>query len=348
MMKGWPMPMKVMQIDEDWSPDKIRMAERPRPQPGRGEVLVRMEAASVNYRDVVVTRRGYGRRSGQLPLVPLSDGAGRVVEAGPDVTRVAVGDLVCPIFNQRWIVGPLKEEYWPGTLGGPHDGVMQEFMLLGEEGLVRAPRHLTALEAATLPCAAVTAWNSVVVQGGVKAGDVVLVQGTGGVSLFALLFAKLHGARVLATSSSDAKLERARAMGADHVVNYRTTPAWDKVAREVTGGTGVDLVVEVGGAGTLETSVRAVRVSGTVSLIGVLSGVSGSVNLGPVVTQNIRLQGVTVGSREVFQDMVRAMELHRIAPPIDEHVYDFAEVGEALKALPEGRHFGKACIRFPA
>jgi NADPH:quinone reductase-like Zn-dependent oxidoreductase len=342
------MTMKVMQIEEDWSPDNIRMAERPRPEPGRGEVLVRMEAASINYRDVVVTRRGYGRRSGQLPLVPLSDGAGRVVETGPDVTRVAVGDLVCPIFNQRWIVGPLKEEYWPGTLGGPHDGVMQEYMLLREEGLVRAPRYLTPLEAATLPCAAVTAWNSVVVQGGVKAGDVVLVQGTGGVSLFALLFAKLHGARVLATSSSDGKLERVRAMGADHLVNYRTTPAWDKVAREVTAGTGVDLVVEVGGSGTLETSVRAVRVSGTVSLIGVLSGVSGSVNLGPVVTQNIRLQGVTVGSRDVFQDMVRAMELHRVAPPIDERVYDFAEVGEALKALPEGRHFGKVCIRFPA
>jgi NADPH:quinone reductase-like Zn-dependent oxidoreductase len=342
------MTMKVMQIEGDWSPDNIRMAARPRPEPGRGEVLIRMEAASVNYRDVVVARRGYGRRSGQLPLVPLSDGAGRVVETGPDVTRVAIGDLVCPIFNQRWTAGPLKEEYWPGTLGGPHEGVMQEFMLLREEGLVRAPRYLTALEAATLPCAAVTAWNSVVVQGGVKAGDVVLVQGTGGVSVFALLFAKLHGARVVATSSSDAKLERIRAMGADHLVNYRTTPAWDRVAREVTGGTGVDLVVEVGGSGTLETSVRAVRVSGTVSLIGVLSGVSGSVNLGPVVTQNIRLQGVTVGSRGVFQDMVRAMELHRIAPPIDEHVYDFAQVGEALKALPEGQHFGKVCIRFPA
>src|SRR5262245_14233309 len=291
------MTMKVMQIEEDWSPDNIRMAERPRPEAGPGEVLIKMEAASLNYRDVVVARRGYGRRSGQLPLVPLSDGAGRVVAAGAGVTRVAVGDLVCPIFNQRWSAGPLTEEYWPGTLGGPHDGVMQEVMRLSEHGLVRAPRHLDALEAATLPCAAVTAWNALVVQGGIRAGDVVLVQGTGGVSLFALLFAKLHGARVIATSSSDVKLERVRSMGADHVVNYRTTPAWDKVAREATGGTGVDLVVEVGGSGTLETSVRAVRVSGTVSLIGVLSGVAGSVNLGPVVTQNIRLQGVTVGSR---------------------------------------------------
>jgi NADPH:quinone reductase-like Zn-dependent oxidoreductase len=342
------MTMKVMQIEDDWSPDNIRMAERPRPEPGPGEVLIRMEAASLNYRDVVVTRRGYGRRTGQLPLVPLSDGAGRVVETGPGVTRVAVGDLVCPIFNQRWIAGPMREDHWPGTLGGPHDGVMQEFMRLDEAGLVRAPQHLTPLQAATLPCAGVTAWNALVTQGGVKAGDVVLVQGTGGVSLFALLFAKLHGARVIATSSSDGKLERVRALGADHLVNYRTTPAWDKVARELTGGAGVDLVVEVGGAGTLETSVRAVRVSGTVSLIGVLSGVSGSVNLGPVVTQNIRLQGVTVGSREVFQDMVRAMELHRVTPPIDERVYEFAQVGEALKTLPEGRHFGKVGIQFPA
>jgi len=342
------MTMRVMQIEEDWSPDNIRIAERPRPEPGRGEVLVRMEAASVNYRDVVVARRGYGRRSGQLPLVPLSDGAGRVAEVGPEVTRVAVGDLVCPIFNQRWIAGPLREEYWPGTLGGPSDGVMQEFMVLREEGLVRAPRHLTPVQAATLPCAGVTAWNAIVTQGDVKAGDVILVQGTGGVSLFALLFAKLHGARVIATSSSDAKLERVRSMGADQVINYRTTPGWDKVAREVTGGAGVDLVVEVGGAGTLETSVRATRVSGTVSLIGVLSGVSASLSLGPVVTQNIRLQGVTVGSRQLFEDMVRAVELHHVVPPTDDHVFAFAEVGQAIKGLPEGRHFGKVCIRFSA
>ncbi len=338
--------MKVMQIEGDWSPDNIRMADRPRPEPGRGEALIRMEAASVNYRDVVMARRGYGRRGGQLPLVPLSDGAGRVVEIGPEVTRVAVGDLVCPIFNQRWIAGPLREEHWSGTLGGPHDGVMQEFMVLREDGLVCAPRHLTPLQAATLPCAAVTAWNALVAQGGVKAGDVVLVQGTGGVSLFGLLFAKMHGARIIATSSSDAKLERARSMGADHTINYRTTPGWDKVAREVMGGTGVDLVLDVGGAGTLETSVRAVRASGTVSLVGVLSGVAASLSLGPVVTQNIRLQGVTVGSREVFEDMVRAMESHRLLPPIDDQVFAFAEVGRAIKALPEGRHFGKVCIRF--
>jgi NADPH:quinone reductase-like Zn-dependent oxidoreductase len=336
--------MKVMQIQDSWSPDSIRLAERPVPEPGPGEVLLRMEAASLNYRDYVMASGGYGRRGGKLPLVPCSDGAGRVVAVGPGVSRVGIGDLVCPIFGQTWWSGPFREGHWTGTLGGPRDGVMQEYMALAQEGVVRAPRHLDAVQAATLPCAAVTAWNAVVVQGRVKAGDVVLVQGTGGVALFALLFAKMHGARVLATSSSDAKLERVRAMGADHIVNYRTSPDWHKVAREVTNGVGVDLVVEV--AGTLDASVRSVRTSGTVALIGVLAGAAAQLGLGAVVTQNIRLQGVTVGSRDVFEDMARAMELHRTEPPLDERRFAFEAVGEAIKALPEGRHFGKVVSRF--
>jgi NADPH:quinone reductase-like Zn-dependent oxidoreductase len=336
--------MKVMQIQDTWSPDSIRLAERPRPEAGPGEVLLQMEAASLNYRDYVMARGGYGRRGGALPLVPCSDGAGRVVAVGPGVSRVAVGDLVCTLWAQTWLSGPFREAHWTGTLGGPRDGVMQEFMALSQEGVVRAPRHLEAVQAAALPCAAVTAWNAVVTQGRVKAGDVVLVQGTGGVSLFALLFAKMHGARVIATSSSDAKLERVRAMGADHVVNYKTNPDWHKVAREVTNGVGVDLVVEV--AGTLDASVRAVRTSGTVALIGVLAGATAQLGLGAVVTQNIRLQGVTVGSRDLFEEMVRAMELHGTEPPIDDRRFAFEEVGEAIKALPAGQHFGKVCGRF--
>jgi NADPH:quinone reductase-like Zn-dependent oxidoreductase len=336
--------MKVMQIQDTWSPDNIRLAERPKPDAGPGEVLVQMEAASLNYRDYVMARGGYGRRGGALPLVPCSDGAGRVIAAGPGVSRVAVGDLVCPIFTQTWWSGPFRETHWTGTLGGPRDGVMQEFMALSQEGVVRAPQHLDAVQAATLPCAAVTAWHAVVAQGRVKAGDVVLIQGTGGVSLFALLFAKMHGARVLATSSSDAKLERVREMGADHVVNYKTNPDWHKVAREVTNGVGVNLVIEV--AGTLDASVRAVRTSGTVALIGVLSAASPQLNLGPVVTQNIRLQGVTVGSRDLFEEMVRAIELHGTVPPVDERLFAFEEVGEAIKVLPAGQHFGKVCSRF--
>ncbi|HEY7138965.1 MAG TPA: NAD(P)-dependent alcohol dehydrogenase [Methylomirabilota bacterium] len=336
--------MKVMQIQDTWSPDSIVLAERPTREPGPGEVQLRMAAASLNYRDYVMSRGGYGRRGGALPLIPCSDGAGRVVAVGAGVSRVAVGDLVCPIFTQTWWSGPFREAHWSGTLGGPRDGVMQELMVLSQEGVVRAPRHLDAVQAATLPCAAVTAWHAVVAQGRVKAGDVVLVQGTGGVSLFALLFAKMHGARVLATSSSDAKLERVRAMGADHVVNYKTNPDWHKVAREVTGGVGVDLVVEV--AGTLDASVRAVRTSGTLALIGVLAGATAQLGLGAVVTQNIRLQGVTVGSRELFEDMVRAMELHGTVPPVDERLFAFEEVASAIKALPAGQHFGKVCSQF--
>jgi NADPH:quinone reductase-like Zn-dependent oxidoreductase len=339
--------MKVMQIQDSWGPEHIRLAERPDPpSPGAGQVLLRMLAASLNYRDLVMARRGYGRRSGELPLVPLSDGAGEVVAVGPGVTRVRVGDLVCPVFNQSWFAGPFREEHWAGTLGGPRDGVMQEYMLLSEEGVVRAPRHLDPVQAATLPCAAVTAWHAVVSEGHVRAGDVVLVQGTGGVSLFALLFAKLHGARVLATSSSEAKLERVRALGADWVVNYRTTPEWYRTAREVTGGLGVDLVVDVGGAATLDASVRAVRISGTVALIGVLAGATASLNLGPVVTQHIRLQGITVGSRELFETMIRAMEVHRTVPPLHAPLFAFEDVGQALEALSAGQHFGKVGCRF--
>ena len=336
--------MKVMQIQDTWSPESIKLAERSVPEAGPGEVLLRMEAASLNYRDYVMAHGGYGRRGGKLPLVPVSDGAGRVVAVGAGVTRVAVGDLVCPIFSQIWWSGPFREAHWSATLGGPRDGVMQEQMVLSQEGVVRAPRHLDAIQAATLPCAAVTAWNAVVAQGRVKAGDVVVVQGTGGVSLFALLFAKMLGARVLATSSSDAKLERVRAMGADHVVNYKTNPDWHKVAREVTGGVGADLVVEV--AGTLDASVRAVRTSGTLALIGVLAGATAQLGLGAIVTQNIRLQGVTVGSRELFEDMARAMEVHGTTPPIDERRFEFERVGEAIEAMPAGRHFGKVCSRF--
>ncbi|HYB40309.1 MAG TPA: NAD(P)-dependent alcohol dehydrogenase [Candidatus Methylomirabilis sp.] len=333
-----------MQIEGDWGPEHIRLAERPQPRPERGQVLLRMEAASLNYRDVVVARRGYGRWTGELPLVPLSDGAGRVVAVGDGVTRVKTGDLVCPIFCQGWIGGPFREGHRGGTLGGPRDGVMQEYMVLAEEGVARAPRHYDAVQAATLPCAAVTAWNAVVHQGQVKPGDAVVVQGTGGVSLFALAFAKMCGARVIATSSSDAKLERAKAMGADHLINYVTTPDWARAVKEATGGIGADLVVEV--AGSVDLAVRAVHMSGTVALIGVLGGASASLSLGPVVTQNIRLQGIFTGSRDLFEDMVRAIEQHGILPAVHEPLFAFEEVGRALEAFPRGGHFGKVCSRF--
>src|SRR5690606_19644659 len=228
------------------------------------------------------------------------------------------------------------EEVWLGTLGGPLDGTMQEYMCLSEEGVVKAPAHMSALEAATLPCAALTAWNAVVEQGRVEAGQRVLIQGTGGVSLFALIFAKMHGAETILISSSDEKLARAKPLGADHCINYRTTPDWGKAAREISGGRGVDHVVEVGGAGTLEPSIRAVRPSGVISLIGVLAGGAGELNLGPVVTQNIRLQGITVGSRDLFETMNRALSLHNVRPPIDERRFPFDGLKEALKTFSEG------------
>jgi NADPH:quinone reductase-like Zn-dependent oxidoreductase len=326
--------------------DSIAAAERPKPAPGPGQVLIRMEAASLNYRDTVMVDRGYGRRSGTVPLVLVSDGAGTVEAVGGGVTRAKAGDRVCPIFSQTWLSGPFGEAAWAGTLGGPLDGTMQEYMCLPEQGIVTAPAHMSAAEAATLPCAALTAWNAIVDQGRVKAGDIVLIQGTGGVSLFALIFAKMHGAETILISSSDDKLARARPLGADHLVNYRTAPDWDKAARAISAGRGVDHVVDVGGAGTLERSIRAVRPSGTISLIGVLAGGAGALNLGPVVTRNVRMQGVTVGSRDLFEAMNRALSLHKVKPPIDDRRFAFDGLKEALRAFPAGRHFGKVVCEF--
>ena len=337
--------MKVMEMRDDWGLEHIKPGTRPERDPGPGEVLIRMQAASVNYRDFVMTRRGYGSHSGQLPLIPLSDGAGTVAKIGPGVTRVAVGDLVCPAFAQTWISGPMKEAHRAGSLGGALDGVMQEMMVLPQQGVVKAPKGWSALEAATLPCAAITAWSAIV-GGGVKAGDVVVTQGTGGVALFAAIFAKMQGAQVIVTSSSDAKLERAREFGADLGINYRTHPEWSREVRKALGGRGADLIVELGGAQTLDQSLRAIRTSGTLAMIGVLSGADAVLSLGRVVTQNVRLQGVTLGSRDAFEDMVRAIDLHRLRAPVDEQRYGFTEVADAIRAIAAGRHFGKICIGF--
>jgi NADPH:quinone reductase-like Zn-dependent oxidoreductase len=337
--------MKVMEMREEWGLEHIKPGTRPERMPGPGEVLIKMAAASINYRDFVMTRRGYGSHSGTLPIIPISDGAGVVTEVGPGVTRVKKGDLVCPSFAQTWIAGTMTEEHRGGMLGGPRDGVMQETMVLPEAGVVKAPRDYTALDAATLPCAALTAWSAVI-GAGVKAGDVVVTQGTGGVSLFALLFAKAQGAFVAITSSSDEKLARAKAMGADLGINYRSHPEWSRNLRQALDGRGADLVVELGGAKTLDQSLRAVRASGTLAMIGVLSGGMAELNLGRVVTRNVRLQGVTLGSRDMFEDMVRAIDLHGIQPPVDEKRYAFDEVAAAIAAIAQGRHFGKICIAF--
>ena len=336
--------MNVMELRDGWGLEHIARGFRPDPIPGAGEVVLRMAAASVNFRDAVVLRRGYGRLSGELPLIILSDGAGRVEAVGSGVTRVAPGDLVCPIIMPGWHGGPLRQEYREALLGGPRDGVMREKMTVRAEDVVKAPSFYTPEQAACLPCAAVTAWSAII-GSAVKPGQVVVMQGTGGVSLFALQFARMLGAVTIVTSGSDDKLARAKAMGADHGINYRTEPEWSRAVRRIAPD-GADLVIEVGGAGTLAQSLRAVRVGGTIALIGVLAGAAAALDLGRVVTQSVRLNGVTLGGRDGFEDMVRAIELHRVAPAIDERRYRFDEAGAAVAAIEHGAHFGKICVLF--
>lgn len=330
-----------MEIVGEWSTAAVRLADRPCPEPGPGEVVLAMRALSINPRDRIMAMGGYGRMGGTLPLVPLSDGAGEVAELGEGVEDLALGDLVCPAFSRSWLDGPCRAGSLSGAHGGPLDGVAQERFAVPAAAVVRAPAHMSAEEAATLPCAAVTAWNAIVEQGRVHAGQRVLVQGTGAVALFALQFARIQGARVLVTSSSDDKLARAATLGADEGLNYRTRPEWAGPAREWAGGEGLDHIVEIGGEGSLAQSLRAVRPGGTVSLIGVLGGAHPQLDLGRVVTRNVRLQGVTVGSREMFARMARAMEDHRIRPVIDAERFAFDRLGAALDTLPLGRHFGK-------
>jgi len=338
--------MKVFELRDEWSLDHLRPGERPIPVPGPHQVLLRMRAASLNYRDLVVLRRGYGAASGTLPLIPVSDGVGEVVRLGAGVSRVALGDRVCPMFMPHYIGGEPTAERLSRTLGGPIDGVMAEMIAIDEQAVARAPAHLSDEQAATLPCAALTAWSAMITYGGVKAGDRVLVQGTGGVSVFALQFAKLQGAFVTVISSSDDKLARARALGADDGLNYRETPEWGKALRERAGGDGYDHVVEVGGQQTLTQSLRAVRAGGTISLIGVLSGGNAELRLGPVVTRQVRLQGITVGSRDGFEAMSRAITRHALEPVVG-RVFEFEALPEALAALARGEHFGKICLRHP-
>lgn len=334
--------MRAWELHEPVGLESLKLVDRPEPTPGPGEVQMRMRAASLNYRDLLVCSGAYSR-SLPLPLVPLSDGVGEVVATGPGVTRVKVGQRVAGCFMQRWLGGELTDSAAKSALGGGVQGILAEQVVLHEDGVVPVPEHLTDVEAATLPCAGVTAWNALVTQGRIKAGDTVLILGTGGVSLFALQFAKIQGARVLITSRSNEKLSRALRLGADEGINTTEVPEWDRRARELTGGSGVDHVVEVGGAGTLEKSLRAVRTGGQVSMIGVLGGGAGNIGLFPVLMKAIRIQGIYVGSREMFEAMNRAAVLHQLHPVIDRE-FPFQEFPSALAALQRAEHFGKIGI----
>lgn len=336
--------MQAWQLTDSFSIDALCRVDAPDPRPGPGQVVVAMRAASLNYRDLVVVRGGYGSKA-RLPLIPVSDGVGHVVAVGDGVTDLPLGTRVAGMFFPRWQGGAPRPELMQDSLGASLPGMLAERVVLPASGVARVPDHLGDEEAACLPCAGLTAWNGVIGQGGIQPGDTVLVQGTGGVALFALQFAKLAGAFVVLTSSRDDKLARGRQLGADAIINYRTTADWDRAAKELTGGTGVDLVVEVGGGETIERSIRAVRVGGTINLIGVVSGAQATVPLPLVVMRNVRLQGVTVGSRADFEAMVRAMARHRLRPVID-RIYPFAQAPDALRHLANRGHFGKVCIRF--
>ena len=334
--------MRAWQITQEFGIDNLALADRPDPQPGPGQIVVRVKATSLNYRDLITVKHG-GLRGLSLPLVPLSDGAGEVIGVGDGVTRVRTGDRVAGIFFQNWLAGGPDAAHQASALGGALDGMLAEQVVLSEDGVVRIPDYMSYEDAATLPCAAVTAWQSMVSLGKMKAGDTILILGTGGVSIFALQFAGAAGARSIVTSSSDEKLGRATALGATHVVNYKTTSEWGKKVLDLTDGVGVDQVVEVGGAGTLGQSMEATRVGGMIGLIGILAGTDGEVNPIPVLMKSLRLQGVYVGSRAMFEDMNAALAANRIKPVID-RVYPFEEAREALKLMESAAHFGKIVV----
>lgn len=329
---------------ESFGLEGLKLVSAAEPQPGARETCVRFRAASLNFRDLLFARGVYNPRA-KFPAVPLSDGAGEVVAVGAEVTRWKVGDRVCPIFTQGWLEGPYNAAKAGTTLGGgDRPGVLRDAGCFDEQSLVRIPDYLSFEEAATLPCAGVTAWNSLAVFGKLQAGETVLTLGTGGVSIFALQLAKLHGVRVIATSSSDEKLERVRALGADATINYKATPDWDKEVLRLTDGVGVDHVVEVGGAGTIGKSIAAARIAGKIGVIGVLSQGEG-INPMLLLMKTLALQGIFVGSREMFEDLNRAISVAKLRPVID-RTFAFEEAVEALRYMETGSHFGKIVLRY--
>ncbi len=338
--------MRVLEIQGAFGIENLKIAERPDPTPGPGQIVVRMKAVSLNYRDYLTVSALYPGAN-PLPLVPFSDGAGVVEAVGPGVTRVKVGDRVASnFFAEGWIGGPPSPEKLRAVLGGPNDGCGQELMLISAHGVTKFPEHLSYEEASTLPCAALTAWRALVVDGALKAGDVALMQGTGGVSIFALQFCAAMGVESIITSSSDEKLNRCKTLGATHLINYKTTPNWGSAAKKLTGGRGVDTVVEVGGQATLSESMAAVRFAGHIAIVGIVGGFDGAPFMPAMLIGNsVRIQGLSVGSREQFEEMNRAISLHKIKPVIDK-VFPFEKAQDALNLMKSSGHFGKIVIKF--
>lgn len=334
--------MKAYEINE-FGIDNLALVERETPSPQASEVLVKFHAFSLNYRDLMMVTGKYNPRL-KTPLVPFSDGAGEVVEIGENVTKFKVGDRVMPIFMQGWIDGAIDATKGRTALGGDLDGCLREFGIFDESGLVCVPDHFSYEEASTLPCAAVTAYHALYESCGIKPDSTILLQGTGGVSIFALQLAGVLGCRIIITSSSDEKLKRAEELGATDFINYKETPDWDKRVLELTEKRGVDTVVEVGGAGTLQKSVNAVKVGGHVAVIGVLSG-AGEFNPTSILMKSVRLQGIYVGSRQMFEDMNRVFTQHAHLKPVIDKTFEFGEVKNALKYMESGSHFGKIVVK---
>ena len=333
--------MRVWQISS-FGVDSLEFVERPTPSPDAGEVLVKVRAISFNYRDLLVVKGLYNPKL-KLPRIPVSDGAGEVVAVGDGVTLWKPGDRVAGIFMQNWLDGPPTAIKSRRALGGDIDGMLAEYVVLKETGVVGLPEHLSFQEAATLPCAGVTAWNALSV-GDLKPGSTVLIQGTGGVAIFALQLARLRGARVLGISSSFEKLERAYSLGLDAGLDYKENPEWDRWALDETGGQGVDLVVEVGGMATLPRSLRALRIGGAIAQVGVLSGAgdAAAFPIGTILHKQVRMQGIYVGSRKDFEDLNKAISL-AVLRPVGEN-FHWSQAREALARMEEGSHFGKLVL----
>jgi NADPH:quinone reductase-like Zn-dependent oxidoreductase len=337
--------MQVYQLDlSRRGIDAVQRAERPVPEAGPGQVLVRLHAWSLNYRDLLIINHLYPVATGAGNLTPVCDGAGEVIEVGAGVTRLSKGDRVVTSFFQGWIDGPLTYPAMGTALGGAVDGVLAEYSALGQEGVVRIPEGMSYEAAATLPCAGVTAWHALIHSGNLRAGQTVLALGTGGVSILGLQIAKARGARVIVTSSSDDKLARARALGADGVINYRTKPEWADEVLALTSGAGADHVLETGGAGTFAQSAKALAIHGQINIIGVLTGLQNQIDFGPVLVKTARVQGIHVGSRAMLEHLLEEVSAKRIAPAIDK-VFPFEQVTDAYRYLAAAQHFGKVVIR---
>ena len=331
--------MKAYQIISSDGIDALSSVELEAPRPGPREVLIRVRASSLNYRDLITVENPESRGFA-YPRIPNSDGAGEVVEIGPDVTRFKVGDRVCGIFFQSWIGGPINPADMNTALGGSAEGMLAEYRVLGEDGLVSTPNHMSDHEAATLPCAAVTAWNSLMM-GDVGAGSTVLLLGTGGVSIIALQLCKILGAKAIITSSSDEKLERAKKLGAWKTINYASKPDWEKEVLAATNEIGVDHTVEVGGPGTLQKSIDSTRLGGSIGLIGVLA--LGEIDPLPILMKSLRVQGIYVGSRQMFEAMNQALSMHEVTPVVDK-IYPMADARQAYHDMRGAGHFGKLVI----